>query len=128
MVIGSAMYMCEVEPTEVEQYFMEMFIDAAEWVMGPNVHGMSQNSWEDSFATKPYISGSAYLRKMSDFAPGPWCDVWDGLYWRTIERNYNYFARNQRTSQAAASLHRLSPERKERIFSAAESFIQRNTS
>lgn len=128
MVIGSAMFMCEVHPDEVYRYFMQMFVDAADWVMGPNVYGMSQYAGTDSFATKPYFSGSAYLLRMSDEPPGLWCDVWDGLYWRTIDRHKAFFARNQRMSQAVHGLARLDVARKEKIFTTAEAFIQSATS
>ena len=50
---------------------MELFIDSADWVMGPNVFGMSQFSDGGIFATKPYICGSNYLLKMSHYKKGP---------------------------------------------------------
>jgi deoxyribodipyrimidine photolyase-related protein len=128
MVIGSAMLMCEVEPLEANRWFMEMFIDAAEWVMRPNVLGMSQFADGGYFATKPYLSGSNYLLKMSDFPKGPWCDVWDGLYWRFIDRNRAFFAGNHRLSVMVKGVDRLDPLRRDRIFAAAESFIDLTTS
>lgn len=124
MVIGAAMLMAEVRPRAAFDWFMEMFVDSAEWVMGPNVYGMSQFSDGGTFATKPYLSGSAYLRRMSDHAPGPWCDVWDGLYWRFVERHEALFAGNPRLSAVARGAARLDPSRKERIFSAAEAWIE----
>ena len=66
---------------------MEMYVDSAAWVMGPNVYGMGIFSDGGIFATKPYICGSNYLLKMSDYKKGPWCDVMDGLYWRFIDNN-----------------------------------------
>lgn len=124
MVIGAVMFMCEVDPEEVYRYFMEMFVDASEWVMGPNVFGMSQCASAGAFATKPYFSGSAYIRRMSGEPAGPWCDVWDGLYWRTIARNREFFAQNQRMSQAVRGYERLEPTRRDRILAAAEGFIE----
>lgn len=124
MVIGAVMFMCEVDPEEVYRYFMEMFVDASEWVMGPNVMGMSQFASASAFATKPYFSGSAYIRRMSGEPAGPWCDVWDGLYWRTIARNRDFFLKNQRMSQAVRGYERLDPARRDRILAAAEEFIE----
>ncbi len=70
MVLGNFMLLCEFDPDEVYRWFMELFIDAYDWVMVPNVYGMSQFADGGIFATKPYISGSNYLKKMSDFKGG----------------------------------------------------------
>ncbi|HCM72996.1 MAG TPA: deoxyribodipyrimidine photolyase, partial [Armatimonadetes bacterium] len=50
--------------------------------------------------------------------------VWDGLYWRTIARNREFFAQNQRMSQAVRGYERLEPTRRDRILAAAEGFIE----
>jgi deoxyribodipyrimidine photolyase-related protein len=80
MVLGNFMLLCEFDPDEVYRWFMELFIDAYDWVMVPNVYGMSQFADGGIMATKPYISGSNYLMKMSDYKKGEWQDVWDGLF------------------------------------------------
>ncbi len=72
MILGNFMLLCEFDPDEVYRWFMELFIDAYDWVMVPNIYGMSQFADGGLFATKPYISGSNYLRKMSDFERGNW--------------------------------------------------------
>ena len=61
MVLGNFMLLCEFDPDEVYKWFMELFIDAYDWVMVPNVYGMSQFADGGLMATKPYISGSNYL-------------------------------------------------------------------
>ena len=71
---------------------MELFIDAYDWVMVPNVYGMSQHADGGLITTKPYISGSSYVLKMSNFRKGPWCAIWDALYWRFIDRHRDFFA------------------------------------
>jgi deoxyribodipyrimidine photolyase-related protein len=128
MVLGAVMLMSEVHPENVYTWFMEMFIDSAEWVMKPNVYGMSQFADGGLFATKPYICGSAYILRMSDWEKGEWCDVWDGLYWRFIERNRETFAKNHRMSMMVRMATQLEPTKKARIFRAAEEFIERVTS
>ena len=82
MVLGNFMLLCEFDPDEVYRWFMALFIDAYDWVMVPNVYGMSQFADGGLMATKPYISGSNYLMKMSDYKKGEWQTVWDGLSWR----------------------------------------------
>ncbi len=47
-------------------------------------HGMWQFADGGIFTTKPYLSGSNYVRKMSDYSAGPWCEGWDGLFWTFI--------------------------------------------
>ncbi len=127
MVLGASMLMCEVSPEQAHRWFMEMFIDSAEWVMRPNVLGMSQFADGGYFATKPYICGSSYILKMSDYEKGSWCDVWDGLYWRFIAKNRSFFAANPRLSVMVNGVDRLDPTRRERIFAAAENFINAST-
>ena len=106
---------------------MEMYVDANPWVMGPNVYGMGLFSDGGIFATKPYICGSNYLLKMSDYKRGEWCDVVDGLYWRFIERHRDFFQGNPRLALMPKALDRLKPERRELIFAAAEDFLQQHT-
>ena len=72
MVLGNFMLLCEFDPNEVYRCFMELFIDDYDWVMMPNVYGMSQFADGGMMFTKPYISGSNYLMKMSDYPKGDW--------------------------------------------------------
>ncbi len=127
MVAGNLMTLCEIHPHDAHRWFMEMYVDSSEWVMGPNVYGMGLFSDGGIFATKPYICGSNYLRKMSDYQKGDWCDVVDGLYWRFIDRHRDFFAGNPRLALMPRALDRLGDERRERIFSRAEEFLERHT-
>ena len=127
MILSNVMLLSELHPQEVHRWFMEMFIDSADWVMGPNVYGMGQMSDGGIFATKPYICGSNYILKMGDFKRGPWCEIWDGLYWRFIDRHRAFFQANPRLSMMVRLLERLEPERRQRLFAAAEAFIERTT-
>ena len=70
MVMGNFMLLCEFDPDEVYKWFMEMYIDAYDWVMVPNTYGMTQFSDGGLMMTKPYISGSNYLLKMGDWKKG----------------------------------------------------------
>ncbi len=107
MILGNAMLLCEIHPDAVYQWFMEMFVDAYDWVMVPNVYGMSQYADGGGMTTKPYISASAYVLKMSDFPKGEWCGLWDALYWRFIDRHADVFARNPRLAMMATMRLRL---------------------
>ena len=107
MVLGNFMLLCEVDPNEVYRWFMEFFIDAYDWVMVPNVYGMSMYADGGKMTTKPYISGSNYIRKMSNFPKGDWCEIWDGLYWRFIAKHRDFFSSNPRMSVMTAQLNRM---------------------
>jgi deoxyribodipyrimidine photolyase-related protein len=127
MVLGNLMTLCEIRPATAHRWFMEMFIDSSEWVMGPNVYGMGLFSDGGIFATKPYICGSNYLLKMSDYKKGAWCDIVDGLYWRLIDRHREFFSGNPRLALMPKALDRLNAERRSLIAAAAEDFLERHT-
>lgn len=127
MVLSNMMLLSEIHPHDVYRWFMEMFVDSADWVMGPNVWGMGQFSDGGIFATKPYICGSNYIRKMSDYPAGDWCDVMDGLYWRFMEKHREFFTKNARMGAAMGSLDKMDPIRRKKIFTAAEDFLKQKT-
>lgn len=126
MILSNVMLLCNIDPKEAYRWFMEMYVDSSDWVMGPNVYGMGQFSDGGIFATKPYLCGSNYIRKMSrDYAIGEWCDELDGLYWRFIDENRSFFAKNPRLSAMVGNLDRMDSERRERIFRAGLAFRER---
>ena len=127
MILGNLMTLCEIRPSSAHRWFMEMFIDSSEWVMGPNVYGMGLFSDGGIFATKPYICGSNYLLKMSDYKKGPWCDIVDGLYWRFIHKHREFFSGNPRLALMPRGLDRLDSERRTHIFAAADAFLEQHT-
>ena len=70
-------------------YETETFIDSSDWVMTPNVYGMGLFSDGGIFATKPYLCGSNYLLKMSNYSRGEWTQTMDGLYWTCAASSAN---------------------------------------
>lgn len=127
MVIANIMNLAEIEPKNAYCWFMEMFVDSSDWVMGPNVFGMGLFSDGGIFATKPYISGSNYLLKMSNYSKGPWCEEIDGLYWRFIDKNREFFQQNHRMSMMVSMYEKIPADKKQRIFKAADALVQRIT-
>ncbi len=125
MVLGNFMLLCEINPDEVYRWFMELFIDAYDWVMVPNVYGMSQYADGGLITTKPYISSSAYIMKMSDFKRGAWCDTWDALFWRFIHKHREFLRRNVRMRMMVLQLERMPPERLKGYLATAETFLER---
>jgi deoxyribodipyrimidine photolyase-related protein len=110
MVLGNAMSLLRVHPDAVYEWFMEMFIDAYDWVMVPNVYAMSQFAAGEEITTKPYVSGSNYLRKMSDLPAGEWMQRWDGLYWTFIADHRAVLGANPRMVQIVAQLDKMDPK------------------
>ena len=100
MVLGGFMFLCEFDPDDIYRWFMEMFIDSYDWVMVSNVYAMSQNADGGLITTKPYFSGSNYVKKMSNWtgadAEGNWAEIWDGLYWRWIDKHADELEKNPR--------------------------------
>ena len=127
MILSNIMNLCEIKPTIVYKWFMEMYVDSSDWVMVPNVYGMGLFSDGGIFATKPYICGSSYFMKMMDFKKGDWCNTMDGLYWRFINRNRKFFLKNPRLSMMVRVFDKMKVERKKLILSEAEKFIRKNT-
>ena len=126
MIIGNIMNLCEIDPREIYKWFMEMFVDSSDWVMTPNVFGMATFADGGLMATKPYICGSNYIVKMSDYKKGPWCDIVDGLYWNFIEKNQKFLQKNPRLSLMVGALNRMDGKKRKHIDERAKEFIKEN--
>lgn len=125
MVLGNFMLLCRIHPDDVYRWFMELFVDAYDWVMVPNVYGMSQFADGGTFTTKPYLSGSNYVLKMSDEKKGGWCAIWDGLFWSFIGDHSDFFLSNPRLSMMARNWSKMSDDKKAAHRNAAEGFLKR---
>jgi deoxyribodipyrimidine photolyase-related protein len=91
--------------------------------MVPNVYGMSQFADGGIFTSKPYLSGSNYVRKMSDYKQGDWCGIWDGLFWSFIHRHVDFFRSQPRLAMMTRNLDRMAPEVMETHYSKAQQFL-----
>ncbi len=123
MVLGNFLLLTETDPANVYRWFMELFIDAYDWVMIPNVYGMSQFADGGIMNSKPYLSGSHYLLNMSNHPRGEWCDTWDALFWRFVQVHRDYFSRNPRTIPMVRLLDRMEENRSEALLAHAESYL-----
>jgi deoxyribodipyrimidine photolyase-related protein len=125
MVLGNFMLLTETHPDDVYRWFMGMYVDAYDWVMVPNVYGMSQFADGGIFATKPYISGSSYLKKMSDYTKGTWEDLWTALYWNFIGKNKEFFLSNHRLSMMPRLLEKMSQEKQKEYKTRATEYLKK---
>jgi deoxyribodipyrimidine photolyase-related protein len=105
---------------------MEMYIDAYDWVMVPNVYGMSQFADGGLMSTKPYISGSNYVLKMSNFKTDNWASIWDALYWCFIFDHRHFFSKNPRMSMMVHQVNKMSDEKILSIQTISRNFIKQN--
>jgi deoxyribodipyrimidine photolyase-related protein len=103
---------------------MEMFIDAYDWVMVPNVYGMSQFADGGMITTKPYICGSNYLMKMGDFPKGAWQATWDGLFWRFLSKQRIVFSKNPRWAMLLSTWDKMPEEKRANHLNNAEQFLK----
>jgi deoxyribodipyrimidine photolyase-related protein len=123
MVLGNFMLLCEFDPDDVYRWFMEMYIDAFDWVMVPNVYGMTQFADGGMMTTKPYISGSNYLLKMGNWEKGPWQQIWDALFWRFMHVHRSVFAKNPRMGMLLNTFDKMSPDKRNGLLRVAEDFL-----
>lgn len=123
MILGNFMLLCEIDPDQVYEWFMALFVDAYDWVMVPNVYAMSQFADGGQIVTKPYISSSGYILKMSDYKKGEWCLIWDGLFWRFLKKHHNLFGSNPRTKALLSNLDR-SKDTIDQKIKCADHFLQ----
>lgn len=120
MILGNFFLLCEIAPDEVYRWFMELFIDAYDWVMVPNIYGMSQYADGGMMTTKPYFSSSNYILKMSDYPKGDWCEIWDALFWRFIAKHKKFFAKQPRLSV----LCKIADKKNRDLSPIAETFLK----
>jgi deoxyribodipyrimidine photolyase-related protein len=123
MILGNFMMLCEFDPDEVYRWFMELFIDSYDWVMVTNVYGMSQFSDGGLMATKPYISGSNYILKMSDYKKGEWQATWDGLFWKFMNTHREFFLSNPRLGMLVRMFDKMPVEKQEKHIENGTAYL-----
>ena len=113
MVMANFFQLIQADPNQVYGWFMELYIDAYDWVMVPNVYSMGLYADGGIMATKPYVASSNYLTKMSNYRRKNkdsyhWSAVWDALYWKFMSDNREFLATNYRTRRTLSHLDAMS--------------------
>lgn len=124
MILGNFMQLCGFHPDKVYDWFMALFVDAYEWVMVPNVYGMSQYADGGIISTKPYISSSNYILKMSNYKSDNWCDLWDALYRRFIVIHRNELAQNPRMKLIVHQIDTMDKDKLAHSVQIAEEYLK----
>ena len=124
MIMGNIGLLLKIDPKELYEWFMICFIDSYEWVMIPNVYGMSQYSLINiSMMTRPYISSSNYIKKMSDYKKEDWYDKWDALYWNFINDNKEILKKIYAIAMQVKLLDKMEPSRLSNYIKIAKEMI-----
>lgn len=135
MVFGNLALSLGVEPQALLRWFSAMYVDALDWVMVPNVMGMSQYADGGAMTTKPYLSGGAYLRRMSDYCGGCRFDPaqrsgaracpFTSLYWSFIDRHAERFERHPRMAVIVRSWRQRDADDRAATLASAERYRER---
>jgi deoxyribodipyrimidine photolyase-related protein len=119
MLLGNFALIAGLDPLETNDWFASMFVDGYDWVMVPNVIGMTLHADGGYVGTKPYAASANYVNKMSNYcrnchfnpkiAVGEQACPFNALYWDFMRRNQAVFANNHRMSIAMKALKDKAP-------------------
>lgn len=127
MVIHNLMVLSEIGPNEIWQFFNELFIDASDWNTIPNTYGLTYQIDGKSMRSKPVITPSHSIMQASNYQKGVWSDIWDGLFWRFIDKHKGQLRNNSNTRNAVQRLERLDADHRRIIGYRADDFLDRYT-
>ena len=135
MVIGNFALLAGLDPYEVHQWYLGVYIDAFEWVELPNTLGMSQFADGGLLATKPYVSSAAYIDRMSDYCRGCHYDKkvrigeracpFNALYWDFFARHQPLLEGNHRLGMVYRQLAKMPDEMRDAVSAQADDLRQR---
>lgn len=133
MVLCNFCLLAGVNPREVNEWFMNYFIDAYEWVMPPNVIGMGLFADGGQIATKPYVASANYIRKMSDYCQkchydarqrtGPSACPFNFLYWNFLIDHEDLLRANPRLGPNVLGLKNTGGDERQVIKDQAQDFL-----
>ena len=133
MVLGNYFLLGGYEPQAVLRWYTEMYLDAYDWVMVPNVLGMILFADGGFFATKPYAAGAAYQDKMGNhcascqFDPkqreGPKACPFQSLYWNFLGQHAKLFGKNPRIGMMVKIWEKKTPADQKQIRQNALHFL-----
>lgn len=133
MVLSNFSNLTETDPRELNAWFWFAYVDAYEWVVLPNVLGMSTFADGGILASKPYVAGGNYINKMSDYCRscsykikekvGDQACPFNYLYWNFIDKQRDTFTENGRASFMVNMFDKRSAEEKRAIKESSTKFL-----
>tara|TARA_Y100000994_G_C15560817_1_gene388172 strand:- start:388 stop:813 length:426 start_codon:yes stop_codon:yes gene_type:complete len=135
MVLGNFALIAGVDPVELNDWFLATFVDALDWVVTPNVMGMSQFSDLGSFTSKPYAASGKYIDRMSDYCSSCVYDVksvsaenscpFNSLYWSFIDRHQERWTTNHRMAMITSVWAKRDMKVRSQILERADDVLGR---
>ncbi len=135
MITGNFALLAGLDPAQVNEWYLIVYVDAFEWVELPNTHGMALHADGGVLGSKPYAASGAYIDRMSDYCRGCRYDPkvklgaeacpFNYLYWHFLIENEDSLADNPRMAMPYRTLERMSQERRTRIVADAREFLGR---
>ena len=125
MYLGNFLIIAQVHPNEVYRIFMEWTIDSYDWVMVPNVYGMTQFADGGLMMTRPYFSSSNYIQKMSNYKKSKdlnWWKIWDAIYYSFINKHQKILKKNYATSRQVVHWDKKSKKEQKELLDIADNF------
>ena len=122
MYLGNFMLICQYNPKDIYKIFMEWTIDAYDWVMVPNVFGMSQYS-TNIMMTRPYFSSSNYILRMSNYKKDKWTIIWDALYYNFINKHQNILKKNYAIANQVKNWNNKITNEKTELLNIAKTYL-----
>jgi len=134
MITGNFCLLTGINPDEVDQWYLGVYIDAIEWVEIPNTRGMSQFADDGIVATKPYTAGGNYINKMSDYCKS--CDYrikektgddacpFNSLYWHFMAQHRPRLEKNPRIGMVYRNWDKQTPQSQQATLKKAEYYLQ----
>ena len=133
MVTGNFAMLAGIDPQQLDQWYLGIYIDAIEWVEMPNTRGMSQFADGGLIATKPYAASGNYINKMSDYCRDCYYSVkerftdsacpFNSLYWHFMHRHSERFSGNQRTAMAYRAWNKMDPQVQQKLLQKATLYL-----
>jgi deoxyribodipyrimidine photolyase-related protein len=124
---GVAMLVSEIDPRRVYQWFSEMLIDSYDWTTVPTVYGFSQCVDGGRLAKLIPLVSSPQILARSHFEAGDWCDIWDGLISRFIDKHQEQLMQNPNMRVVVRANERMSQDKKRIIGYRADDFLASKT-
>lgn len=134
MITGNFALIAGIDPHQVHEWYLAVYVDAYEWAEAPNTIGMSLFADGGLLGSKPYAAGGAYINRMSDYCKdcrykvsektGEDACPFNYLYWDFVARNEALLVRNPRTSQVARAWSKLDADRQLAVRESATRFLQ----
>jgi deoxyribodipyrimidine photolyase-related protein len=133
MVIGNFCMLTGINPDDVDNWYLGVYIDAIEWVEMPNTRGMSQFADDGIIATKPYAASGNYINKMSDYCKSCQYDVkqkvgekacpLNSLYWNFMHTHRSKLEKNPRIGMVYKNWDRQTEEQKAALLKQAAAYL-----